>query len=238
MAKIPSMSGATATIALGTALAFAAYAPALALGDTQERGGQERGGQQRSPGQARGGSQRGGEQRGDRGVGNGHVPSHGPSRSDQGNRGEANRGEANRGEANRGAPPQNREDRGNANENRRSYRDQDGHPDAPHVHAENDQWVGHEGYNEHYRLDHPWEHGRFPGTIGPRHVWRLHGGRPDRFEINRFFFAVAPYDADFCNDWQWDSDDIVLYDDPDDPGWYLAYNVRTGTYCHVMYMGQ
>jgi hypothetical protein len=112
-----------------------------------------------------------------------------------------------------------------------------GHPAAPHVEAGTDRWVGHVSNPKAYHLDHPWEHGHFPGTTGAGQVWRLGGGGPSRFGFGGFYFSVAPADVGYCGDWLWDSDDIILYPDPDDPGWYLAYNVRLGTYVHVMYLG-
>ena len=180
----------------------------------QERRG---GGQQQHGGEQHGGQQ-GGQAHGPE-VGGGHIPSHGPVRST------------------RPAAPVHVQQGGNPPE--RKFGDKPGHPEAPHVDAGNDRWVGHnEGRNNpRYHLDHPWEHGHFPGEIGARHVWRLEGGSPDRFRFGGFFFSVAPADIGFVNGWLWDTDDVVLYDDPDDPGYYLAYNARLGIYVHVLYLG-
>lgn len=115
--------------------------------------------------------------------------------------------------------------------------DAPGHPAAPHVDAGTDRWVGHVSNPKAYHLDHPWQHGHFPGTIGAGQVWRIAGGGPSRFWFGGFYFSVAPADIGNCGDWLWDSDDIILYPDPDDDGWYLAYNVRLGTYVHVEYLG-
>ena len=132
-----------------------------------------------------------------------------------------------------------------AAEPNRNYNNQAGRPNVPHedhsksIFGGHNTWVVHDtGRGDaNYHLDHPFEHGHFPGAYGRDHVWHLGGGDPGRFWFNGWYWNVAAFDAAFCDGWLWDTDDIVIYPDPDHDGWYLAYNTRLGTYVHVQYMG-
>lgn len=127
----------------------------------------------------------------------------------------------------RQAGPQGRDSRGAENR-------ADDHRVQPNGH-----WVGHDTGRDdpRYHMDHPWEHGRFNGGFGRRHLYRMEGGGRDRFWFSGYYFDVAPADYGYCNDWLWDQDQVVIYNDPDHVGWYLAFNVRLGRYIHVMFLG-
>ena len=111
---------------------------------------------------------------------------------------------------------------------------------VPHV--ANDHWYGHDAPNDRrYVISHPYEHGRFE-HFGAN--YRYHMERFDRDHHRVWFpggfsFEIASWDWDVASDWCWDcaGDNLVVYDDPDHPGWYLLYNSQTGVYVHAQYLG-
>jgi len=110
---------------------------------------------------------------------------------------------------------------------------------TPHVN--NDKWYGHDRPNDpRYHLAHAFEHGHFE-KFGPSYRYEI-----VRIDVNArrfwlpggFFFEVALWDWPICADWCWDcGDDFVIYEDSDHIGWYLLYNIHTGVFVHVLYMG-
>ena len=173
-------------------------------------------------------AQRGGAQHGGGGhpeFGGGHIPARGPA-------------PARASSPSRSSTPARGQESRSATENHVRV-DRQGHPDVPHVDARNSRWVGHDsgGNDAHFRLDQPWAHGRFNGGFGPQHVFNLAGGNRERFWFNNFYWDIAPYDYNIVAGWNWTGDELVIYEDPDHIGWYLAYNPRFGTYAHVEYLG-
>jgi hypothetical protein len=104
-------------------------------------------------------------------------------------------------------------------------------------HVSHNQWYGHDRPNDsRFRVARPYAGGRFE-HIGPS--YRYNVSRFDaphrRFWLGGFGFEVAAWDWAEASDWCWNcnEDDLVVYDDPDHPGWYLIYNVHTGEYVHA-----
>lgn len=107
-------------------------------------------------------------------------------------------------------------------------------------HVNHDRWYGHDSPNDpRYQLP-PSRVAPF-NRLGPQYRYSI--ARFDRdhhrfWLAGGFFFVIADWDWLACADWCWDcGDDFVVYADPDHPGWYLLYNVYTGAYVHVQYLG-
>ena len=84
----------------------------------------------------------------------------------------------------------------------------------------------------------PWAHGHFRGGFGPIHEWLLTRGRAFAVLVQRMVLVccrmlTSPSATDGSGTRMRSSST----GDPDHIGWYLAYNVRLGTYVHVMFLG-
>ncbi len=119
------------------------------------------------------------------------------------------------------------------------------HYDAKHTnntpHVNNDHWYGHDQPNDaRYRIAKPFEHGHFDhvGASYRYNVVKIDRDHHRFWFPGGFYFEVASWEWAVCADWCWDcADDFTIYEDPDHPGWYLLYNLQTGAYVHVQYMG-
>ena len=93
---------------------------------------------------------------------------------------------------------------------------------------------------EHWDADHDRIH---PGRAYPygryEHVREVFLARGIDYRTRRVTlydnsnWVAASYDLDRCRDWQWDHDQVYVYDDDHHPGWYLLFNARLGRYVHV-----
>jgi hypothetical protein len=126
--------------------------------------------------------------------------------------------------------------RGNDRRNDRPYQNDHSRVDTRY---RTDYGYRDQGYRSSpgYRVGYGFRGGFSHDYIGPRHVWRLEGGGRDRFFFRGFYFRVASYDYAYADDWYWDRDNVIIYDDPDNSGCYLAYNTRLGSYLHVTFDG-
>jgi hypothetical protein len=147
------------------------------------------------------------------------------------------------------APPQDRDDRRDKDERHDNgkHKGRNKHDDEGdrHDNGKHKGWDNpHNPHYENWDSDHDrvrpgraYPHGRYD------HVREVFVARRFDYRTRHIFlydnsdWVVAQYDLDRCRDWQWDRDQVYVYDDDHHPGWYLLFNARLGRYVHVEYFG-
>jgi hypothetical protein len=120
------------------------------------------------------------------------------------------------------------------------YGDRDRHDNGRHKGWDNP-------HNPHYSswdYDHDrirpgrhYPHGRYE-HVKQHYILRGYDVRTRNIVLyDRSNWVVATYDVPHCRDWNWDRDDVYVYDDDHHAGWYLLFNARLGRSVHVEFSG-
>jgi hypothetical protein len=145
------------------------------------------------------------------------------------------------------APRQDREEHHDNGKHRgQDHRGEDRDDGDRHDNGKHKGWYKQQSRDD-YR-DWDYDHDRIrPGKHYPYgrydHVRRVYIARtfdPRARRIvlyDRSNWVVATYDVPRCRDWEWDRDQVYVYDDDHHPGWYVLFNSRLGRSVHVEFSG-
>jgi Ni/Co efflux regulator RcnB len=115
-------------------------------------------------------------------------------------------------------------------------RDDDRHDNGKHKGWDNPH-NPHYGDSERFRPGHPYPYGRY-GHVKHVYVARRFDVRTRRIVLfDQSNWVVAAYDVPQCRDWEWDRDQVYVYDDDHHAGWYVLFNARLGRTVHVEFAG-
>lgn len=109
-------------------------------------------------------------------------------------------------------------------------------------HVAGDQWYGHAPASDaRYNFaGRPFANGRLTrfGPTSPYRIQRFNAPNHQLWLSGGLGFDIAAADWPFASTWCFSCpDDIIAYEDPTHPGWYLLYNSETGVYVHARYLG-
>lgn len=125
------------------------------------------------------------------------------------------------------------------------HRDEGG-DDEHHDNGNHRGWYKHEARGEHgdwnddrerIQPGRQYPYGRYENV---RHAYicrRMDRGTRLIVLYDNSNWVVAPYDLERTRDWEWDHDNVYVYDDQRHPGWYLLVNARLKRSIHVEFSG-
>jgi len=137
-------------------------------------------------------------------------------------------------------PQRDRDDRGDRDDQGDRRDRGDRHDNGKHKGWYKHDWDDHRHWDydhDRYRPGRAFPYGRYEHVRGSYRSVSIDIRTRRVILVDRSTWVVAPYDIRNCQDWQWDRDDVYVYDDDSHPGWYLFYNSRLGRYAHVEFFG-